>query len=45
MVNNARIDELIRENKVDEISDAIGDGAFFEMQTFTQSLIGLVTRR
>lgn len=42
MVTNARIADLIRENKVDEIPDAIGEGAFFQMQTFTQALIGLV---
>jgi twitching motility protein PilT len=39
MVNNARIAELIRENKAEEITDAIGDGAFFQMQTFTQALL------
>ncbi len=42
MVVNARIAELIRENKVDEIPDAIDEGAFFKMQSFTQALIGLV---
>jgi twitching motility protein PilT len=42
MVNNNRIAELIRENKVEEISEAIGEGSFFEMQTFTQALIELV---
>ena len=42
MVVNARIADLIRENRVDEISDAIADGAFFNMQTFTQALIDLV---
>jgi twitching motility protein PilT len=42
MVNNARIAELIRENKVDEVTDAIADGAYFQMQTFTQSLIAMV---
>jgi twitching motility protein PilT len=39
MVNNARIGELIRENKSDEIHDAIDEGEFFDMQTFQQSLI------
>jgi Tfp pilus assembly pilus retraction ATPase PilT len=39
MVNNARIAELIRENKAEEITDAIGDGAFFQMQTVTQALL------
>jgi twitching motility protein PilT len=42
MINNARISDLIRENRVGEIEDAIGDGAFFKMQTFTQALIALV---
>ena len=42
MVNNARIADLIRENRADEIHDAIADGSFFEMQTFTQALIELV---
>ena len=42
MVNNARIADLIRENKAEEIAEAIAEGAFFEMQTFTQSLIDLV---
>jgi twitching motility protein PilT len=42
MVNNARISDLVRENRADEIHDAIEDGSFFQMQTFTQALIGLV---
>jgi twitching motility protein PilT len=42
MVNNARIADLIRENRADEIHDAIEDGSFFEMQTFMQALIELV---
>jgi twitching motility protein PilT len=42
MVNNARIADLIRENKNEEISDAIEEGAFFQMQTFEQALIDLV---
>ena len=42
MVNNARIAELIRENKIDEVTDAIADGAYFQMQTFTQALITMV---
>ena len=42
MVNNTRIADLIRENKPDAITDAIEEGAFFDMQTFTQSLIDLV---
>ena len=38
MVNNARIAELIRERRTDEIPDAIADGEFFEMQTFSMAL-------
>jgi twitching motility protein PilT len=42
MVNNSRIADLIRDNKSEEIPDAIEEGAFFQMQTFTQALIDLV---
>ena len=42
MVNNARLSDLIRESKTEEIPDAIAEGAFFQMQTFEQALIGLV---
>jgi twitching motility protein PilT len=42
MVTNARIAELIREQRTDEISTAIGEGEFFHMQTFSQALIQLV---
>src|SRR5207245_875565 len=42
MVNNARIAELLRENKAEEIHDAIEEGSFFHMQTFSQALIELV---
>jgi twitching motility protein PilT len=42
MVSNARIQDLIRENRADEITDAIAAGDFFQMQTFSQSLIQLV---
>jgi twitching motility protein PilT len=42
MVTNTRIADLIRENKPEAINDAIEEGAFFDMQTFTQSLIELV---
>ncbi len=42
MVTNARIAELIREGKPDEITDAVADGEFFDMQTFSQALIKLV---
>jgi twitching motility protein PilT len=42
MVTNARIADLIREGRSDEISDAIAEGDFFQMQTFTQALIELV---
>ena len=42
MVSNARIQDLILENRADEITDAIAAGDFYEMQTFAQSLIALV---
>ncbi len=42
MVNNARIADLIREARADEVTDAIAEGEFFQMQTFTQALIKLV---
>jgi twitching motility protein PilT len=42
MVTNARIADLIRENRPDEISDAIEEGDFFDMQTFGHALIKLV---
>jgi twitching motility protein PilT len=42
MVNNARIADLIRDNKADEIHEAIEEGTFFKMQTFSQALIALV---
>jgi twitching motility protein PilT len=42
MVTNARIADLIRDDKADEIHDAIEEGSFFNMQTFGQALIELV---
>ena len=42
MVNNSRIADLIREQRAEEIPDAIAEGQFFDMQTFTQALIELV---
>jgi twitching motility protein PilT len=42
MVTNARIADLVREGKSEEIPEALADGAFFQMQTFAQSLIALV---
>jgi Tfp pilus assembly pilus retraction ATPase PilT len=39
MVMNQRIADLVRENRTDEIEEAIDEGAFFDMQTFTQALI------
>jgi twitching motility protein PilT len=42
MVTTTRIADLIREHKEDEIHDAIGQGAYFGMQTFRQALIALV---
>jgi twitching motility protein PilT len=42
MITNARIADLIREARSEEIPDAIADGAFFEMQTYTSAVIALV---
>jgi len=42
MVVNARIADLIRDSKTDEIDDAIEEGAYFDMQTYTAALIELV---
>ena len=42
MVVNARIAELIRERRGESIHQAIEDGEFFSMQSFTQALIRLV---
>jgi twitching motility protein PilT len=39
MVMNARISDLIREERTEEIPDAVAEGGFFEMQTFQQALI------
>src|SRR5262249_17448427 len=39
MVMNARIADLIREGRADEITDAVAEGEFFDMQTFTQALM------
>jgi twitching motility protein PilT len=42
MVANARVADLIRDAKPDGIPDALADGSFHGMQTFTQALIDLV---
>jgi twitching motility protein PilT len=42
MVSNARIADLIREMRTDEIPEAIADGEYFQMQTFSKALIELV---
>src|SRR6202008_4355782 len=42
MIGNARIADLIRDNKPEEITEAIAEGDFFQMQTFSQALIRLV---
>jgi twitching motility protein PilT len=42
MVTNARIEDLIRENRTEEIDEAIAEGGFYKMQTFSQALIDLV---
>jgi twitching motility protein PilT len=42
MVNNSRIEELILENRAEEIPDAIEEGVFYDMQTMSSALIELV---
>jgi len=42
MVTNTRIADLIRDDETEGISDAIGEGQFFDMQTFTDALIAHV---
>jgi twitching motility protein PilT len=42
MVSNNRIADLVRENRPEEIPEAIADGEFFHMQTLTAALIDLV---
>jgi twitching motility protein PilT len=42
MVANSRIADLIRENRPEDIPEAIADGEFFHMQTLTAALIDLV---
>jgi twitching motility protein PilT len=42
MVVNARIAELIRERRGEAIPQAIEDGEYFDMQSFSQALIRLV---
>jgi twitching motility protein PilT len=39
MVTNTRIADLIRENEAEGIPEAIEEGQFFDMQTFTHALI------
>ncbi len=39
MIANSRVQELIRENKAEEIPEAIAEGEFFQMQTLTAALI------
>jgi twitching motility protein PilT len=42
MVANTRIADLVREAKTEEIPEAISEGSFFQMQTFSDALIELV---
>jgi twitching motility protein PilT len=42
MVNNTRIADLIREGEAEEITEAIAEGQFFDMQTFTKALLDQV---
>jgi twitching motility protein PilT len=42
MVNTARIADLIREGETDKLTEAIEDGEFHQMQSFSQHLVHLV---
>ena len=42
MVTNTRIADLIRENKPESITEAIEEGSYFDMQSFSKALIDLV---
>jgi twitching motility protein PilT len=42
MVNTARISDLIRDGRSEEITEAIEDGDFHNMQSFSQHLVQLV---
>jgi Tfp pilus assembly ATPase PilU len=42
MVNTARIADLIRDGETDKIIEAIEDGEFHKMQSFSQHLVQLV---
>ncbi|HLG08051.1 MAG TPA: PilT/PilU family type 4a pilus ATPase [Gaiellaceae bacterium] len=42
MVSNARIADLIRELRSEDIPEAIAEGEFYEMQTFLKALVNLV---
>src|SRR5919206_1802474 len=42
MVTNNRIADLIRENEPEAIPEAIEEGQFFDMQSFTRALINHV---
>jgi twitching motility protein PilT len=42
MVTNTRIADLIRDNEPEGIPEAIAEGAFFDMQSFTEALINHV---
>jgi len=42
MVTNTRIADLIRDNQPESIPDAIAEGSFFDMQSFSKALIDLV---
>ena len=42
LVSNARIADLIRELRSEDIPEAIAEGEFYEMQTFSKALVDLV---
>ena len=44
MIVNARIRDLIRENRPEDITEALDEGKYYDMRTFQASLIDLVLR-
>jgi twitching motility protein PilT len=44
MVTNTRIADLIRDNQTEDITEAIEEGSFHQMQSFTKALIDQVLR-
>jgi twitching motility protein PilT len=42
MITNNRIADLIRDSQSEDVPEAIAEGSYYDMQTFTQALIELV---